>query len=496
MDKEERLLEEVLSNVERNRMIERGEKVIVGVSGGPDSITLLHVLHRLSPRLGISLWAAHLNHGLRGSESLADEEYVRTFTADLTIPLVTARMNVREHARAQRLTTEEAARELRYEFLFRAAWTVGAAKIATGHNLDDQAETVLMRFLRGSGVDGLAGIPPTRDGIIIRPLLSVERADIERYCREHGLEPRRDSTNQDPAFVRNRIRLRLIPLLREEYNPRITDRLASIAEQMRADAEILDELASEAYQKAVRKKGGEVALSLEQFRALPLSIQRRLVRKAFQELTGSYFGLDFEGTERVRRLAERREQGGRISLPRGVEAGVDGGMIRLRHRTGDSISEAGPTCEYPLEIPGCTAAPDFGIELEARILPAGVLRWESSRPTLPDDGAEDVVRPVRVALLDYEKAGDNLRVRVRRPGDRFVPHGLKGTKKVKTFFIDAGIPRPARDRIPLVVKGDQVVWIVGWRTDDRFRVDGFTSEVLALKVRPTGDEWQFPVSPS
>lgn len=504
MEREFKLVEEVRRNIARYELIKPGERVIVGVSGGPDSVALLHVLHTLAPELELSLWVAHLNHELRGGESEADLEYVQSLAAKLGTPLVSARVNVRELARTSKLTIEEAARQARHDFLSSAAWTVGATKIALGHNLNDQAETVLMRFLRGSGIEGLAGIPPKREERIIRPLLSVDREEIERYCQRHGLKPRQDSSNLDPAFARNRIRLRLIPLLREQYNPQITRRLACVAEQMRADAEVLRELVDEVYRDVTISREDETVIRLEEFRRLPLSLQRRVIRRAFEEVSDGHFGLDFESTERVRDICINGESGKAIALPRGVLVNVRGGVIRFRRgKEMARLSVAGGR-EYVLNVPGLTEIPEFGLRLRAEVfqlddaLKRGIV---AARPGVRQgktvrEGRDHLGGLIPAAVLDYGKTGDNLMVRVRRPGDYFSPFGLGGRKKVKEFFIDAKIPKSQRDRIPLVVKNDDIVWIVGWRIDERFKVDELTSEVLELKAYCMEGTWRFPVNPS
>lgn len=493
------LLRQVQQTIDRYDLIRGGEALVVGVSGGPDSLCLLHVLQRLAPVYGLSLHAAHLHHGLRGADADADAAFVRRVAAGWGLPLTVEALDVPALARAEGLAFEETARRARYAFLARTAAAAGARTIAVGHNADDQAETVLMHFLRGSGLAGLRGMLPRtplssyrllssggdgstgREGLpgtldLIRPLLEVPRGEIEAYCEEHGLEPRFDRSNLDTTYFRNWLRLEVIPLL-EQHNPQLRTVLGRTARVLAGDYDLLRGLLDEAWPRVVRQEGEkEIVFDLTEWRALPTGLQRSTLREAIHRLRRSLRNINFVHVEDALNVARDGTTGDRATLPRGLMLTV--GYERLTV-AGEARPE--PLPDWPLlppesepvavAVPGVTPLPGSAWAVEATLLP---------RTSLPA-GWQDNPDPWR-AHLDAGAVGSPLWLRTRRPGDRFQPLGMGGqAPKLADFLTNQKVPHAARDRLPLLVAAWGIAWVPGLRLDERARVSDSTAEILVLR---------------
>jgi len=454
----------VLRTVGKYGMLQPGERVLVGVSGGADSTALLVCLQNLAPVFHLSLVAGHLHHQLRGAEADEDERFVRALCADLGLSLVSAKTDVRGLAARRKLNLEDAARRARYDFLRRTAGKADCQKIAVGHNLNDQAESVLIRFLRGSGPDGLSGIHPVLDNLVIRPLLECSRAEIEAYLQSRGRSHREDSSNRELKLRRNRVRHELIPYLQEHFNPRLLDALARGAIRARDIAQYLD-LETRAAWEGVARTGGpnSVILSVKGLAALPPVIRGGVIRRAVRECRGSLAGISDLHVREVLRLAASRHSGHSIDLPGGLVASLQFDELILRH-TG-----AGPGLGfcYQLPIPGSCVALEAGLEFLATRGP-----WPAANPD----------RSTR-AILDTGKLPPSLLVRSRRPGDRY---GGPGHRKVKGMLIDARIPLSMRDLQPMVVAGDAVIWTPGFLPAGPFRARPGAERCVILEVRVPG----------
>ncbi len=471
------LAEEVLAYVHRHALLPSGETVVVGVSGGTDSVCLLSLLAELRTELGIALHVAHLNHGLRGAESDADALYVAEMAARLGVPATVERREVARYRKEHRLSLEEAAREVRYLFFADVVAAVGAGRVAVGHTADDQAETVLMHILRGTGLAGLRGMRPLAwlrlpDGRrlrVVRPLLEVRRSETEACCRERDLSPRPDVTNESIDFFRNRVRNELLPIL-EGYNPAIRTGLRRLARAAGDELDYVDQQVEPLWESLARVEDGSVVLRAAPLRQLHPALQRHLLRRAVRELVGDLVDLAAVHVEYMRDSLAR-PAGTRIDLPRGLVFSVEYGACRLS--VGEPVVPLPPLeGEYPLAVPGETVLP--GWRVQAEVLPRAQVR-------LP---VEDPWR----ACLDLDRTGPNLVVRPRRPGDRFQPLGMAQPKRLQDFMVDAHIPRRWRDRVPIVASPHQIVWVVGWRIDERVRVSSATERVLCLRFQPGGEE--------
>lgn len=435
--------------------------LVVGVSGGPDSLALLHYLRGA----GYPLLVASFNHHLR-PESDADVAHVRKIAEGLGLPFVTDSADVAAHAAAYGLSIEEAARELRYRFLFRAAREAGAGAVAVGHTADDQAETVLMHFLRGAGLSGLKGMPPhillpvfDAEILLVRPLLGWTRAQTEAYCRQHNLPYLTDSSNADTAYFRNRLRHELLPHL-EAYNPQIRQTLAKSALALQGDYDLLNELVDAAWEKAVNAAGnGFVAFDLSQLRQMSPALRRNLFRRAAFNLKPGLRDIDFDALKRASTLKPTELAGGLRTVP-------EGEMLYLT----DNVS-ALPTNQPQVSHQYSVSSGQLEIGN------GWVLTCEL------DTHYPSPVTHHFTAYFDADLTESRLQLRPFRPGDRFEPLGMaRQTIKLSDLFINLKIPKRFRKNWPVVCVEDEIAWVPGLRMGHRYRCTESTRRVLVLRL--------------
>ncbi len=497
------LLKKVQGTIRKYQMLTSNTRLVVAVSGGPDSATLLDLLFRLRPKYDLRLSVAHLNHGLRGREADLEAEWVKKFASKLGIPVISDTFNVSALAKEKRLSLEEAGRRARYDFLEEVANRMGASKIALAHTASDQAETLLMRLMRGSGLDGLSAIPPIRDKII-RPLIEVFRGEIQDYCRENSLQPCFDSSNMETSFLRNRVRLNLIPYLSQEYGDQIERILFQTTNLLRQDSEYLKKETERVFRSVLEEKRSEgLVLNEEKLSCLHPALQRRVLRKAIEKIKGDLKEIAFDHIVSIVELYETKKPG-QLDLPHG---------LAIRHRYGNLLIKKGKekslTFVRNLVIPGTTKLTELNLALDTELISAssevspqkdrpkrlgqqfissgrwGSLRSLASVKKIKSDQISDFPEPE--AWFDLDKLEKPLYLRTREDGDRFHPLGMKGSKKIKDFFIDVKIPLEQRKRIPLLISKDKLVWIVGYRIDERFRVDEDTRSILKVRIRESHD---------
>jgi tRNA(Ile)-lysidine synthase len=464
------LTDRVFRFARQHRLFPEGGNVVAAVSGGPDSVCMLHMLLALRNELSLSIHVAHLDHGLRGAESAADARYVADLCRRRGLPFTVEQDDVSEYRDSHRLSPEEAAREVRYRFLSNVAGEVGADRVAMGHTMDDHIETVLMHLIRGSGTRGLRGLlPVSRLSIAgsritsVRPLLEVTREETAGYCRRFDLQPRLDASNLSLSPLRNRIRQHLIPLL-AQYNPRIAEALCRTARIAAEDFSFLEIETERVWGRLVREEANGMSLSRKGFLALPVALQRHLLRAAVEAMLGNLKDIESTHIEEVIRALDR-PAGKRITLPDGLNFIIDYDRFLLSPETAPVSPLPALDEEVALNVPGETGLAGWR-----------VLASEMDASDMRDDGDEFT------AYLDLEKAGRELTLRQRRPGDRFQPLGMNEVKKVNEFMIDSKIPRSWRERVPLVCSPQHIVWVVGWRIDERARVTASTGKVLRLEV--------------
>ncbi len=464
-------LDRIRETIRRHGMLIGGDTVVVAVSGGPDSTALVHGMAALAREMRWCLHVAHLDHGLR-QDAAADARFVAAMSQALGLEHHEGTADPRSLAEREGLSLEDAARRLRYEFLTRIAKDVGATAIATGHTLDDQAETVLIRLLRGSGLDGLTGIPPVRhsDAIrVTRPLLEVTRAEALAYLKEIGAGWREDSTNRNPEILRNRIRLVLLPAL-EGYNPDVRRALARVAGLLRDEAQVLRSLAAPRIAEALSGDSASVRVARTPFARLPAALQRRALREAVQRVRGNLRGVRFVHIEGARRLVLAGEVGAWLPLPGGVRVTCvsEGAEVAVR-------GPARVPGTYRLPVPGDVVALDFGVHVSADTITGDRLRAEVTRDETPRN----------TVMVDADVIGGELVVRGPKPGDRFAPSGMGGrTKLLADYLRDERVPRHRRALTPILTTGnDVIVWVVGMRASDVGRITPATKRAVRVVVR-------------
>lgn len=473
------LEEKALQTIKKFDMLSFNDRVLIGISGGPDSVTLLNVLLSFKKRYNLSFFIAHLDHMLRGKESDEDVNFVKNMAQELDLPCEVKSYDLTKIARKEHLTLEEAARKYRYKFYLETAKKFKTSKIALGHNADDQVETVLMRFLRGSGLEGLMGIPPVR-GKIIRPLIECSREEIEEYCKENKIEYRVDSSNKEVVYFRNKIRLELLPLLFKDYNKNIKDvmlRLRNIISEVSA---YLNQETELLFKEVVRRENPEmVIINLKKFTSLPLALKRRIIRKSIEVVKGNLYSISFRHNNEILKLTEYQLGEKEIYLPDNLMAKkiYNKMMIYKKGISKDQIVEISTPWKYDILIPGKTELKSLGIKVEIKILNSADIK--SSLYFTKKKSKEEFLE-----FIDYNKVNLPLKLRNRRSGDRFYPLKMKGLKKVKDFFIDNKIPKGYRDLIPILVDSeDKIIWIMGMRLDNRVKINSDTKKVLCIKTK-------------
>lgn len=466
------VLRQVAQAVGRKKLLRPGDRVLVAVSGGPDSVCLLKVLHEMRERKllpGIDLRIAHVNYGLRGEESEGDEAFVRELGTKLGVPVNCERVRLMPKAGG---TLQSRARDARYEFFARVLGEHGMTAVATGHTADDQAETVLLWLMRGAGAGGLAGIPVKREGEIVRPLLGVTRQQILDYLDSSGMPYRSDASNGKPVYRRNRVRHEVLPVLRS-LNPRIVEGLARGADILAADAALLNDIERERWEAVTKEtSSGRVVLDGERLSSQPLGLQRRLVRRALAMVRGGSAGLTFRHVSDILERVVEGSHGAGLNLPGGIRVARDRHLVVLEYgrSQGEGCSLTELTAGIPLPVPG-----------EVRIGHGG-------RRLLAAEGMHGSPRGRAVFAVDGDRLEGPLSVRNWRRGDWFCPSGMGGRrKKLQDFFVDQKVDRKMRGGIPLVVTPAGIVWVVGYRGDERFAVGPATVHPVTLSITPHGE---------
>lgn len=411
--------EDIRKTMQRYGMLDRGRRVGVAVSGGADSVFLLHVL----AEAGLAVAVLHVNHKLRGAESERDEQFVRDLAARFALPFFGAELPPAQG------NVEQEARRARYSF-FEAQIRVGVCdSVATGHTREDQAETVLSRFLRGAGTAGLSGIRPVTGAGMIRPLLDLSRHDIRGWLRENGLTWQEDCSNLDTAYQRNRIRLDIMPQL-ATLNPALPNVMASFAAWAQGEEEYWDEQAARFETEHMVRNGDAVLVRTGELRRLPVAAERRMIRHMIGKVRGNLRSIDFRHVEAIRHLAASTEGSGRMQLP---DLDIYRSFDWLRFAPVGIDSRRDRDFEVPLQVPGITVLPERCIEIRTECVAAAVYNNE-------------------VNALDWDKCAGSLVLRNWRPGDRYRPEGRTSAEKIKTFFQESRVPLWERRNWPVIVR--------------------------------------------
>jgi len=463
------LVHRILSAIREYRMLSGGETILIGLSGGPDSACLVHILNRLRDSLKLDLHAIYIDHGLRPGETEQEISFCKDFCDRLSVPFITKSIEVKAYAAEQKLNKQEAARLLRFRVFEETVYEVNAHKIALGHTSDDQAETLLMRLFRGAGSAGLASIPPVRKNII-RPLIDIQRKEIEQYLDDEKVGFITDSSNLKTDYLRNRIRLSLMPVLRE-FNPEITETLSKTAAIFRDEERYFEIIVTKTLMKLIsRKTDSRIELFLSPFGSMDKVVIRRVLRRAI-DATKGLRGISFIHIEDMIELIQSGNPGDRLFLPKGIRAIKDYSTFIL-------TSEIPATLDtYTLSVPGETILKEAGI-----VLKATVDETQEREATRETSGLWSAY-----GIFDADKLRFPLIARPRRDGDVFYPFGFGRRKKLQDFYVDMKVPRDERNRVPLIVSGEDIIWVVGYRGDERFKVTEETKKIVRFEVKKTRD---------
>lgn len=448
-----------LKTIKTYNLFQENDHVLVAFSGGPDSSALLHLLLEFAKDFPLKIELAHFNHKLRGEESDEDENFCRREAEKLGLPIHIGSDDVRDYAKKRKINLEEAGSILRYKFLKAKAKEIGANKIALGHTMNDQAETFLMRVLRGSGLKGLSSIFPVKDEIFVRPLIEIKREEIEDYLKKEGIPSRLDSSNLSMKLLRNRIRFELIPYLEERFGKRLVEHLSKSAQLIREEDEINRIVEEEKYKGLIYREDG-LKLNIKDLKNFPFPLQRRIVRRFIEEVKGNLRRIGFYHIEQVRNLDKERE----AHLP---------GKIVIR-REGDWIFEK----KKPLEKKDYEYS--WNIENPIDILEAGIRL--KARLIEPIEKEKIKFDDRKRAFVDFEKIKLPLIVRNRREGDIFRPIGSPGRKKLNEVFRQKGILPREREFLPLILSGDEIVWAPGIPVSENFKVGNETRRIILIEA--------------
>jgi len=454
--------------IARFKMLNGGEKVVVSVSGGPDSMSLLTYLNSIRQQFDLKLYVFHIDHMFRGEESAKDADAVEQFASNLDLPFKRVQVNVPAILRETDASPQDVARRVRLENLRAYADEVGADRIALGHTADDQVETFLMRVIQGAGLTGLGGMSPVVEKII-RPLIYCWRNEVEEYTRRLGLAPRMDSSNLNQVYLRNHIRMRLIPYLSSEFGKGVKEVILREVESLAADREFMELKVLDAYEEIARPAATEIRLDAKKLDDLHPSLQRGVLREAWCRLLPEETYPSWQNIADIIEKVVGGVSGARIDLPKGVVVEREYDDIVLRSPLGEDEEDELIDDPVALDLPGAVDLPWCGCVMTAGKVPASEVSLQGG----PD--VEFVRADVQFPLT----------VRTPRPGDRFMPLGSSGTRKLSDFFIDIKLPRRDRARCPVVVSGEDVVWVVGHRLDDRFKLEE-GAEAVRLFIEKTG----------
>lgn len=460
--------QKVKQYIKEHNMLQIGDKIVVAVSGGADSFSLLHILHNLKNEYNLTLYCAHINHCLRGAESDQDEECVQKFCESLNIPFYSKRVNIEEISLKENVSTETAGRLERYKFFEEILTKFKCNKIALAHNSNDVVETVFMRIFRGAGLEGLRGILPVRDEIFIRPILCCDRDEIESYCNFEKLPYRNDSSNFEKIYTRNKIRLDLIPYIKENFNGNIISTVNRMVESLSEDYDFINKEVELNYNKYCKKNNGVVVID-KNAKELHKAILSRIIRSAIKQVLGHLKNIESSHVDSIIKLFEN-STGKKLVIPNNILIENIYGDINIcinekrENKTLNFIIQKNEIecIKNPIYIEGI-----MKVKFE-------VINNEKYHNIKSKDEL--------TKYFDYDKLKNEISLRYRVDGDEFKPLGMSGRKKLKKYYIDQKITRELRDQIPLLCFDNDIAWVIGYRTSEDYKVDKNTSNVLKIVI--------------
>ena len=456
------IFDKVLSTINKHNLIQKGDKIVLGLSGGPDSVCLLHVLNRLKKDFNIEIYAAHLNHQIRGIEAQKDALYVSKLCEDMGIIFFVKSINVPKYCENEGLSLEEGARKLRYEMFCEIKDKIKANKIAIGHNLNDQAETVMMRIMRGTGLKGLKGIDYIRDNCIIRPILDVERNEIEEYCEAYNLNPRIDKTNLENIYTRNKIRLDLLPYMKDNFNSNVIESIVRMSNSLKSDNDYIEKEAEAKFREVSNiKEKGFVEINLDDFVCLHDAIKVRVLRNSIKHILGDTNFVDQRHIEDIMSLEDNSKVNKMLTLPRNIFVYRKKDSIIL---TNEEIVNEEIEFYYNVPSNGFIKIKELKQIIETQVM--SIDRYKSMKLDNSSKG------------FDFNKVKGGIVIRSRRQGDKIKL--AMGSKKVKDLFIDLKIPREERCKIPIITDSEGIICVGDYKISENYKIDENTKEVLKI----------------
>ena len=439
--------EKFIQSIQKHKMIEKGDAIVVAVSGGPDSIAMMHLLLSIKESFNLKLYGVHLDHMTRAGQSTLDANFVKDFFDVHGIEGYFFKKNIQIYAKELNKSFEEAGRLERYRLFNEVMKKTNASKIALGQNLNDQGETLLFRLFRGTGLDGLTGIEYKREGYIIRPILDLTREEIERYCAKEGLNARIDYTNSERIYSRNRIRLDIMPYIKEHFNNKIEKALWRTARLLREDQKLIDRVVNDYIDEHVSFNNGKYNITIKSFNEEAKALKSRVIRQIFYRLNGDLEGVSYKNIQSILSLIEKGKTGKGKEFY-GIRSFINYDQVEF----------------YKNEQVNAT-------EKDKNLVLKEISNSEKIKFT---------ANPLEI-YVDYDKIQGEIFIRHRKPGDRFKPLGMKGHKKIKDYFIDEKIPLDQRDGIPLVCDEENIIWVVGYRMSESYNITNKTQKVLHIK---------------
>ena len=461
------MLDKVREYILKNELIDKGDNILVALSGGPDSVCLLHILARLRSEFDLRLGAIHINHLLRGEEAIEDENYTKELCRFLDVENYVERIDIATIAEKEGQSIELAGREERYKAFNKIKEKFSYNKIAVAHNSNDQAETILMRLMRGSGLEGLTGIKAKREDGIIRPILCLNRNEIEGYCNEYKLEPRIDKSNYEKIYNRNKVRLDILPYMKENFNEDIIDTLNRMALLLQKDNEYLEEVATMAYRKYCKEEKDKIIVSKELFENEKEAITTRILKRSFKNISNSHKNFEMKHIVDIIELSK---------LGTNKEVHLTNGIV-VQNIYGDIIFKQRKNKEDNIKLNEVyIKKEDFFNKIEFS-------KYEIELQIISKKNNIEFSNNDLIKFFDYDKIEEGIIIRNRKDGDKMVPIGMKGTKKLKDIFINSKIPKEIRDIIPIVCFDEKIAWVVGVKVSEQFKVTSNTKQILKITFR-------------
>lgn len=450
------------TNIISKNLIESGDTILGAISGGPDSMAMLNCLVLLKKDLKFKLLIAHVNHGVRGEYAKRDQEFVKMVAKDYNIPYFTKNVDMVGYGKELGISSEEAGRILRYGFFREILSDYGGGKIAVAHNKNDQAETILHRIIRGTGLDGLKSMEFIK-GDIIRPLLNISRKEIEDYIEQKRIKFVVDHTNLETDYTRNKIRLELLPYIKENFNPNIIDSLYRLTRIATGEIQIIEEITTEKYNLIVKSATeNSIIFNGAIFKLESEAIRKRLIRKAIENISGNLHGIEEIHINDIIKLFQDAKTGKNIDISKGLRARVSYSdfIIELRNNTNPKLEAK------KIEI-GENVLEEFAIIISLELISADEIDFNNAD----------------IKYIDYDKVSGELWIRQRKSGDKFSPLGLGGSKKLKDYMIDKKIPQDKRNSIPILCDNSGIIWVIGYGLSDKYKITKETKQTLRIKLK-------------